>query len=113
ELASLGPDKLAKLFTDYSLREVYDYEAHVRIGEALDARGALPSTFMSLAPGSHDPDVWHDVNRMLTLNTAQSQKNAEKHVCPMQFDIVDRLIRRYTNPGELVFDPFGGLGTVP
>jgi len=113
ELAQLGPDKLAKLYTEYSLGEIYDYEAHVRIGEALDERGALPSTFMSLAPGSHHQDVWHDVNRMLTLNTAQSQKNLEKHVCPLQFDIVDRLIERYTNVGEMVFDPFGGLGTVP
>ena len=33
--------------------------------------------------------------------------------CPLQFDIVDRLIERYSNPGELVYDPFGGLGTVP
>lgn len=32
---------------------------------------------------------------------------------PLQFDIVDRLIERYSNPGELVYDPFGGLGTVP
>lgn len=29
------------------------------------------------------------------------------------YDIVDRLINRYTNEGELVFDPFGGIGTVP
>jgi DNA modification methylase len=35
------------------------------------------------------------------------------HVCPLQFDIVDRLITRYSNPGELVYDPFGGLFTVP
>ncbi|WP_420313622.1 DNA methyltransferase [Actinopolymorpha alba] len=35
------------------------------------------------------------------------------HVCPLQFDIVDRLINRFSNPGELVFDPFGGLFTVP
>ena len=35
------------------------------------------------------------------------------HVCPLQFDIVDRLINRYTNVEDLVFDPFGGIGTVP
>ena len=35
------------------------------------------------------------------------------HICPLQWDIVDRLIRRYSNPGETVFDPFGGLMTVP
>ncbi|RZZ90900.1 DNA methyltransferase [Pseudoxanthomonas winnipegensis] len=113
ELAQLGPDKLAKLFTEYSLREIYDYETHVRIGEELEARGALPSTFMSLAPGSHDPDVWHDVNRMLTLNGEQTKRGLENHICPLQFDIVDRLIERFSNPGELVFDPFGGLFTVP
>ncbi|CAD0353567.1 hypothetical protein CFBP498_38440 [Xanthomonas hortorum pv. vitians] len=113
ELAQLGPDKLAKLFTEYSLREVYDFETHVRIGEELEARGALPSTFMSLAPGSHDPDVWHDVNRMLTLNGEQTRRGLENHICPLQFDIVDRLIQRFSNAGELVFDPFGGLFTVP
>ncbi|WP_415916339.1 DNA methyltransferase [Xanthomonas arboricola] len=113
ELAQLGPDKLAKMFTEYSLREVYDYETHVRIGEELEARGALPSTFMSLAPGSHDPDVWHDVNRMLTLNGEQTRRGLENHICPLQFDIVDRLIQRFSNAGELVFDPFGGLFTVP
>ena len=113
ELANLGPEKLAKLFTEYSLREIYDYEAHVRIGEALEARGALPSSFMSLAPGSHDPTVWHDVNRMLTLNGEQTRKGLENHVCPLQFDIVDRLIIRFSNEGDEVFDPFGGLYTVP
>ncbi|MDV3469057.1 DNA methyltransferase [Stenotrophomonas sp. C3(2023)] len=113
ELGQLGPDKLAKLFTQHSLEQVYDYEAHVRIGEQLEARGALPSTFMSLAPGSHDPDVWHDVNRMLTLNGEQTKRGLENHICPLQFDIVDRLIERYSNKGDLVFDPFGGLFTVP
>lgn len=113
ELASLGPDKLAKAFTAYSLSNAYDYDFHVRIGEELEARGALPSTFMSLAPGSHDPAVWHDINRMQTLNGSQSQKGLQNHICPLQFDIVDRLIERYSNPGEMVYDPFGGLMTVP
>jgi hypothetical protein len=113
ELAGLGPDKLASLFTKYSLQQVYDYQFHIRIGEELEARGALPSTFMSLAPGSHHPDVWHDINRMRTLNGDQTNRNVEKHVCPLQFDIVDRLIERYSNAGELVYDPFCGLGTVP
>jgi DNA modification methylase len=113
ELAQLGPDQLAKIYTAYSLSEIYDHEAHVRIGEELDARGALPSTFMSLAPGSHSNTVWHDVNRMLTLNGKQTRRGLENHICPLQFDIVDRLIRRYSSEGDLVFDPFGGLFTVP
>ncbi|MDR6861947.1 DNA methyltransferase [Phycicoccus sp. 3266] len=113
ELASLPVEERSRLFTEQTLRDVYDYESHIAVGEALEGRGALPATFMSLAPGSHHPDVWHDVNRMLTLNTEQSRRAQAMHVCPLQFDIVDRLIRRYSNPGELVFDPFGGLFTVP
>ena len=68
---------------------------------------------MSLAPGSHNADVWHDVVRMITLNSEQSRRAVEKHVCPLQFDIVDRLIERYSNEDDLVYDPFCGLGTVP
>ena len=110
---ALPVEDRSRLFTAQTLREVYDYESHIRIGEDLDGRGALPATFMSLAPGSWHPEVWHDINRMLTLNTEQSARRQALHVCPLQTDIVDRLIRRYSNPGELVYDPFGGLGTVP
>lgn len=112
EMAAMGPAKLAKYFTEDSLRRVYDYQHHVSIGEQLQDRNALPSTFMSLAPGSHHPDVWHDINRMRTLNGEQTNRAVEKHVCPLQFDIVDRLIERYSNRGEVVYDPFHGLGTV-
>lgn len=113
EMAKMKPDVLAKLFTDWSLENVYDYDAHVQIGEELLGRHALPSTFMSLAPGSNHEAVWHDVTRMLTLNSEQSRKAQEKHICPLQFDIVDRLIERFSAKGELVFDPFGGLMTTP
>lgn len=49
----------------------------------------------------------------ITLNSTQSQRAQQMHVCPLQFDIADRLICRFSNPGDLVFDPFGGLMTVP
>jgi len=113
ELAAMGPDLLAKTFTEWTLQNVYDYETHIRIGEALEKRGALPSTFMALAPGATSPWTWHDVNRMRTLNGEQSRKGLEFHICPLQFDIVDRVISRFSAKGELVFDPFGGLFTVP
>ena len=113
ELAQLPVEQRSRMFTDQTLREVYDYESHITVGEELEGRGALPATFMSLAPGSWHPEVWHDINRMLTLNGEQSRRAQQFHVCPLQFDIVDRLIQRYSNPDELVYDPFGGLFTVP
>ena len=111
--------KIAKRFREESRDLVYSYRSHVAIGETLagreanDSRGSLPRTFMAIAPGSHDPGTWDDIVRMRTLNGEQVRKGAEKHVCPLQFDIVDRLIERYSMKGELVFDPFCGLGTVP
>lgn len=46
------------------------------------------------------------------IHTTQSQRRQTMHVCPLQLDIVDRLINPYSNEGDLVLDPFGGLGTV-
>jgi hypothetical protein len=46
---------------------------------------------------------------MRVLNSEQSRRNQENHVCPLQLDIVNRLIGRYSNPGEIVLDPFAGI----
>ena len=81
ELAAMPVEQRSKAFTEQTLREIYDYESHIKVGEILDGKGALPATFMSLAPGSWHPEVWHDVNRMLTLNTEQSRRAQTMHVC--------------------------------
>jgi hypothetical protein len=113
ELEGLDHAQIFKLFRDYSLNEVYSFEQHVKLGEALEAKGILPVTFMLLQPQSHNDEVWSDVTRMRTLNGAQHAKGKEMHLCPLQFDIVDRVIEQFSMEGELVFDPFGGLMTVP
>jgi DNA modification methylase len=113
DLEGLPHDVIFKLFRDYSLNEVYDFEHHVRIGEALERRQRLPVTFMLLQPQSWHPDTWTDITRMLTLNGEQHAKGRELHLCPMQIDLADRAIEQWTQPGELVLDPFSGLGTVP
>lgn len=112
ELMRADTGKLQALYRRYSRDTVYNYEEHVALAKALDEEGKLPATFMVVAPGSWTDQVWDDINRMRTLNTTQSQKRQQMHVCPLQLDIVDRLINRYSNPGDLVLDPFGGLGTV-
>lgn len=113
ELQGLPHDVIFKVFKDHSLRQVYDFEQHVSIGETLEASGKLPVTFMLLQPQSWSEEVWSDITRMLTLNGAQSAKGKEMHLCPMQFDIADRAIAQWSMEGEEVYDPFGGLMTVP
>ncbi|SCM73427.1 conserved hypothetical protein [uncultured Pleomorphomonas sp.] len=102
-----------KLWKRENLARVYDFEHHVRVAEALDIAGSLPVTFMLLPPHSPHPDVWTDITRMRTMNTLQAGAGREQHLCPLQFDIVDRLIVQMSQPGETVLDPFGGLMTVP
>lgn len=118
---NLDPDELSRLkmgdrmrrFREYSRGHVYDYDQHVALSMALEDRDAISREFMTLPPASIHPDIWDDVNRMKTLNTTQSQRRKQLHVCPLQLDIVERIINRYSNKDDIVFEPFGGLGTVP
>ena len=114
ELESTSVDNLQSVYRKYSRENVYSYEEHIALAKKLDEDGKLPATFMVVAPGSwNQMEVWDDINRMRTLNTTQSRRRAQMHVCPLQLDIVERIINRYSNPGEVVLDPFGGLMTVP
>lgn len=113
EIMNTPVDRLQAVYRDYSREHVYNYQEHLEIAKKLDAEGHLPATFMVVAPGSWEGDVWDDVNRMITLNSQQVKDGRQMHVCPLQLDIVERLINRYSNKGELVYDPFGGLMTVP
>jgi len=113
ELQGLSHADIFQLFKRYNLQTVYDFEHHVRIGESLEVSGRLPVTFMLLQPQSWHPDVWSDITRMLTLNSTQASKGKEQHLCPLQLDIVDRAINQWSMKGETVYDPFGGLMTVP
>lgn len=56
--------------------------------------------------------VWFDINQMKTLNheTAKGDKD-ERHICPLQTQVAERAIRLWSNPGDLVFTPFAGIGT--
>jgi len=113
ELVALPHDKIFKIFREHSLNEIYDFEYHVKIGEALAAEGKLPTTFMLLQPQSWSNEVWTDITRMRTLNGSQYSKGKEMHLCPMQLDLATRVITQFSNEGDIVLDPFGGLMTVP
>lgn len=114
ELKDFPVDSLQQVYREYSRGSVYNYKDHVKLAEDLDKDGKLPATFMVVAPGSWNQlEVWDNINRMRTLNTTQSRRRAQMHVCPLQLDIVERIINRYSNEGDTVYDPFGGLMTVP
>jgi hypothetical protein len=111
EYASLEPKRIYKTWMAECEDAPYDYERHVAICEALDAAKRLSKKFMMLPTPGDPAYVWDDINYMKGLNAEQSKRKLENHICPLPFDIVDRCIERWSNPGDLVADFFSGLGT--
>lgn len=55
---------------------------------------------------------WFDIKETNTLNTAVAKESAdERHICPLQLDLIERCLRLWSNRGELVLSPFGGIGS--
>lgn len=94
-------------------------------------RGALPDYVIKfVVPGTNDTPIkskhdvtrnewiqwaehhWADIKETDTLNVMEGRDvDDTKHICPLQLGVIDRLVRLYTNPGELVFSPFAGIGS--
>ena len=56
--------------------------------------------------------VWYDVDYSRTLQYRSGRDgNDEKHICPLQLDTIERIIHLYSNEGETVLSPFGGIGS--
>lgn len=56
--------------------------------------------------------VWMDIRQSDTLQkkSARDDKD-ERHICPLQLEVIQRCIELWTNPNDIVFDPFGGIGS--
>jgi len=56
--------------------------------------------------------VWYDIDYSRTLQYRSGRDgNDEKHICPLQLDTIERIIHLYSNEGETIFSPFGGIGS--
>ena len=56
--------------------------------------------------------VWFDIQQTNVLNTALAKDGKdEKHICPLQLDVIERCIELWSNEGEIVFSPFMGIGS--
>jgi hypothetical protein len=56
--------------------------------------------------------IWSDIDQGRTLNKLPARdENDEKHMCPLQLDVIERCIHLWTNRGDLIFSPFTGIGS--
>lgn len=111
-----GLSAVRKKFSEFFNRAGYDYATHVALADALGEAGRLPKVFSLVTPPlspEQKQGIWDDITRMHTLNMNQARRKREQHVCPLQLDLIERVIERFSNPGDVVFDPFGGIASVP
>ncbi|MEN5308778.1 DNA methyltransferase [Chryseobacterium cucumeris] len=113
EIKKFDMDKIYNAWKRHNTSEVYDYKKHLEACNMLESEDKLSKLFMTLPPHSNQECVWSDINRMNTLNAKQVSSKKEKHICPLQLDIIERLIYRFTNEGDIVDDCFGGLFSTP
>lgn len=94
-------------------------------------RGSLPDYLLKFrAPGENEVPIkdpgqvsrndwidwaeccWADIRETDTLNVREGRSEEDvKHICPLQLGVIDRIVRLYSNAGEIVFSPFTGIGS--
>jgi DNA modification methylase len=56
--------------------------------------------------------IWWDINQSNTLNKQEAREEEDgRHICPLQLDVIERALTLWTNPGDIVFTPFLGIGS--
>lgn len=81
-------------------------------GENPDPVTKQPDDFPVSLWQNYASPVWMDINPSDTLQkeSAREEKD-ERHICPLQLEVIRRAIRLWTNPGDTVLSPFGGIGS--
>lgn len=60
----------------------------------------------------YNSPVWWDINQSDTLNARNAKdEESEKHICPLQLPVIERIVKMYSNKGDTVFTPFLGIGS--
>jgi len=56
--------------------------------------------------------IWYGIKESDTLNIAEARDDDdERHICPLQLGVIERCIRLWSNPGDVVLSPFAGIGS--
>ncbi len=81
-------------------------------GENPEPVGQKPESFPVSQWQQWASPVWMDIQQTNTLNVKMARENKdEKHVCPLQLDLIERAVIMWSNPGDVVLSPFMGIGS--
>lgn len=81
-------------------------------GENTEPVGQKPTEFPVSQWQQWASPVWMDIQQTNTLNVRMAKENKdEKHLCPLQLDLIERAVILWSNPGDVVLSPFMGIGS--
>lgn len=98
-------------------KPVHHYRDEKELNEVCDAEGLNPlQEECNILPvelwQKYASPVWMDINQSKTLNfKAGRDEDDQKHICPLQLEVIERAIHLWTAPNDLVFSPFTGIGS--
>ena len=70
-----------------------------------------PRNYSILTWRKYASPAWYDIQQTKVLNAKIARRKGEPHICPLQYDLIARCVELWSNPGDVVLDPFNGLGT--
>lgn len=106
QFATLNRDQanLCPAFSDYLIKFRAAGDNEVPVTAQLSR-----NEWIDWAEGAWD---WHSIRETDTLNTAMAKgANDTKHICPLQLPVIRRCVKMFSNPGDIVFSPFAGIGS--
>jgi DNA modification methylase len=96
------------------VKHYLDPANHKFIGENVPVRWKDKRDYSIQVWQRYASPVWFDISQTNVLNYQLARDGEdEKHICPLQLDVIERAIELWTNPGDIVFSPFSGIGSEP
>ena len=114
-LTGIGMPEYLVIFRKWGENQNHVSIRHYRTDEEAKANGGSELQVFNLEKWQkYASPCWFDIRRTDVLNAkvARDDKD-EKHICPLQLEVIRRAIQLWTNPNEIVFSPFGGIGSEP
>jgi DNA methylase len=103
-----NPERVAGPFAKY----VGDETAMNNRSEQIETSGADKTRFSIDVWQRYASPVWMDINPSDTLQRESAREQAdERHICPLQLQVIERAIQLWSNPSDVVFSPFAGIGS--
>lgn len=109
--SGIGMPEYLVIFRKWGNVELEEPVKHYKSKELAENDSAYEEQIITLDTWQkYASPVWFDIPRTAVLNSVKSE-DEEKHICPLQLPVIERAVELWTNPNDIVFTPFLGIGS--